>query len=89
MRTAPQKDQPMMRSLETSASPPHSLEKGGCLKLELITDQASVHKIRIVWGLESFQVDEPELIHVPGGCGTPDSMGTKAPMLGTILNLAL
>lgn len=65
MRTAPQKDQPMMRSLETSASPPHSLEKGGGLKMELITDQASVHKIRIVWGLESFQVDE----HIHTGRG--------------------
>ena len=40
-------------------------------------------------GSQSFQVDEPELIHVPEGCCTPNSLGTKAPMLGTILNLAL
>lgn len=56
MRAAPQKDQAAMRSLETSASPLHSLEKGQGLKMELIIDQASVRKIRIVWGLESFQV---------------------------------
>lgn len=58
MRAPPQKGQTMMRSLETSASPLHSLEKGEGLEMELIIDQASVHKIRIVWGLESFQVDE-------------------------------
>lgn len=56
MRAAPQKDQAVMRSLETSASPLHSLEKGEGLKMELIIDQASVRKIRILWGLESFQV---------------------------------
>ena len=65
MRAAPQKDQAMMRSLETSASPPHSLEKGEGLKMELIIDQASARKIRIVWGLESFQMDE----HIHTGRG--------------------
>ena len=65
VRAGHQKDQAMIRSLECSAPPPASLKWGEGLEVELIIDQASAHKIRIVWGLESFQMDE----HIHTGRG--------------------
>ena len=84
-----QKDQATVKILGFSVPPPYSPEREEGLEMELIMDHAhniyrSLHKLSIVGGLESFQVDKHthvrRMTHL-------SSTGTEAPALGILSDL--